>query len=54
MRRLRAERAARLLRNGQLSISEIAQNCGYASHSHLCREFKTQLGATPSEYRAKR
>jgi AraC-like DNA-binding protein len=24
---------------------------GFRSHSHLCREFKTRCGVTPSQYR---
>jgi AraC family transcriptional regulator len=52
LRRLRTEQAERLLLRPQLSISEIAQSCGFASHSHLCREFKAQFGVTPSQYRS--
>jgi len=54
LRRLRTERAARLLLGPQSGISEIALDCGFASHSHLCREFKAQFGLTPSQYRARR
>jgi AraC family transcriptional regulator len=53
LRRLRTEQAERLLLRPQLSISEIAQSCGFASHSHLCREFKAHFGVTPSEYRSR-
>jgi AraC family transcriptional regulator len=51
MRRLRTEHAARLLRGTRMSVSEIALECGFSSHSHLCREFRTWSGATPSQYR---
>jgi AraC family transcriptional regulator len=51
MRRLRTEHAARLLLTTRLSISEVALECGFSSHSHLCREFKARLGVTPSLYR---
>jgi AraC family transcriptional regulator len=51
LRRLRIEQAAHLLLKPQISISEIALSCGFASHSHLCREFKAHFGVTPSEYR---
>jgi AraC family transcriptional regulator len=51
MRRLRIERAAQLLLKPQGSVSEIALGCGFASHSHLCREFKAHFGLTPTEYR---
>jgi AraC family transcriptional regulator len=53
LRRLRIEEAERLLLKAPASIAEIAQNCGFASHSHLCREFKAHFGATPSEYRSR-
>lgn len=51
LRRLRTEHAAKLLRTARFSISEIAQTCGFASHSHLCREFKAFFRVTPSQYR---
>jgi AraC-like DNA-binding protein len=41
-----------LLQKPQISIGEIAQSCGFASHSHLCREFKAHFGVTPSAYRS--
>jgi len=53
MRRLRTERAAMLLLQPRSTISEIALDCGFASHSHLCREFKAQFGVTPSQYRSR-
>jgi AraC family transcriptional regulator len=53
LRRLRIEQAAHLLLKPQFSISEIALSCGFASHSHLCREFKARLGVTPTEYRSR-
>jgi AraC family transcriptional regulator len=53
LRRLRTEQAERLLLKPQMSICEIAQSCGFANHSHLCREFKAHFGITPSEYRSR-
>jgi AraC family transcriptional regulator len=53
IRRLRTERAALLLLDEQSSICEIAQSCGFASHPHLCREFKAHFGVTPSQYRSR-
>lgn len=53
LRRLRAEEAARLLAQSREDITGIALRCGFASHSHLCRVFRTQYGLTPSEYRAR-
>ena len=53
LRRLRTEHVARLLLRPHLSISEIALECGFSSHSHLCREFKAHYGVTPSLYRGR-
>ena len=52
LRHLRTEHAARLLCETHASLSEIALESGFSSHSHLCREFKLRLGVTPSRYRA--
>jgi len=54
LRRLRTDRAADLLAQSQRDITDIALACGFASHSHLCREFKARYGTTPSQYRATR
>ena len=51
VRRLRAEHAAHLLSQPGPSIAAIALDCGFSSHSHLCREFKARFGVTPSQYR---
>jgi AraC family transcriptional regulator len=50
-RRVRTERAARLLLKTPANISAIALDCGFNSHSHLCREFRMHFGVTPSAYR---
>jgi AraC family transcriptional regulator len=52
LRRLRTEKAAQLLAATEDAITDIALGCGFASHSHLCREFKARFGVTPSRYRA--
>jgi AraC family transcriptional regulator len=53
LRRLRIEQAQRMVLGSKTPISEIAQCCGFASHAHLCREFKARFGVTPSEYRSR-
>jgi AraC family transcriptional regulator len=53
VRRLRIERAAEMLVQSRADITDIALACGFASHSHLCREFKARYGVTPSQYRAR-
>jgi AraC family transcriptional regulator len=48
---LRIERARELLSNPALSLTDIALDCGFSSHSHLTRVFRQFVGVTPSEYR---
>jgi AraC family transcriptional regulator len=49
--RLRVERARQLLANSPRSLSEIALECGFSSHSHMTRTFHELVGTTPSTYR---
>lgn len=42
-----------LLLNTDLSVSSIAEMCGYDSDSYFMRQFKKRRGCTPSEYRRK-
>jgi AraC family transcriptional regulator len=48
----RVERAQRLLRDGQETITKIASDVGFSDHSHLCRHFKRIVNLTPAEFRA--
>jgi len=43
--------AADMLRNTDLSVSEIAEKCGYESDSYFMRQFRQHKGCTPTEYR---
>ena len=47
----RVERAKRLLKGTDLLIADIALDCGFSSHSHLSRQFRRLVGATPKAYR---
>ena len=47
----RLQKAKELLRNTELSISNIAVQCGYRSYAHFANQFKAQEGVTPSAYR---
>ncbi|MGC2163963.1 MAG: AraC family transcriptional regulator [Silvibacterium sp.] len=47
----RIERAATLLREGQLPISQIALDSGFAHQSHLARHMRRVLGVSPRELR---
>ena len=50
--RIRFEKAAVLLREADLRISEIAFACGFQSLSQFNRIFKKLAGQSPTEYRA--
>src|SRR5699024_1440227 len=53
IRRRRLQEAAELLRqNPGLDLTELAHESGYADHAHLTRDFRTNLGFTPSNYRS--
>jgi AraC-like DNA-binding protein len=47
----RMEAAAQLLREGALSLSEIAAKVGYTNQSKFSAAFKQQFGLLPREYR---
>lgn len=42
--------AQRLLRNGNLTVLEVARLLGYRSHNHFMVAFATQTGLTPRAY----
>lgn len=47
---IRLNRAAALVKEGKMSIAEIAELTGFSSASYLSRCFSEQWGCTPSEY----
>lgn len=47
----RIEKAKVLLKDKELSMADIALECGFNSQSHLIRHFKKQVGITPKQYR---
>ena len=51
--KLRSSVALEYLRNTQLSIEEIATQCGYQDVSNFRKAFRRWTGTTPSSYRAK-
>jgi len=52
MNELRLERAAELLRHTNSPTSRIAQDLGFATHTHFTRAFVAATGRTPDAYRA--
>jgi CheY-like chemotaxis protein len=53
LKRVRLERAAQMLVEGEGTVAEVAYACGFNSVSHFCRSFRALNGVTPSEYRAR-
>lgn len=46
---LRTQYASQLISNGEMSISEIAEACGYSDYSYFCKVFKKNTDKTPTE-----
>jgi AraC family transcriptional regulator len=51
IRRLRLERAASRLKNGQRSVTDIAFEAGFEAHESFTRAFGTVFGVSPRDYR---
>ena len=51
IRNLRIEKATQLLSIKNLSLSEIAYQCGFSDQSHFIRCFKDAMGVTPLTYK---
>ncbi len=53
LRDLRLQHACNLLHNGQESIGEISQQCGFDSLFSFSRAFRNAIGCAPTSYRSK-
>ncbi len=51
VRKVRIDKATALLRNSQLSLTEVAYQCGFFDQSHFIRIFKQTTGFLPKEYK---
>ncbi|MGZ7440355.1 response regulator [Paenibacillus sp. TH7-28] len=51
LNKIRINKAAELLRKGELTIAEISGRVGYSDHSYFTKVFKKQTGMSPSQYR---
>ncbi len=51
IRRLRIDKARKLLAETDLQMQEIAESCGYATYNYLTHVFKKTTGMTPRKYR---
>ena len=47
----RLQKAKELISSTDLTMSHIAELCGYASYAHFAKQFKVNEGMTLSEYR---
>ncbi len=52
IRNVRMKRAAQLLSETELTISEVADRVGYSTHKAFAANFKKMFGVLPSEYRS--
>lgn len=50
IRTIRLRKAAQLLKNGDLSITEVMYSVGIQTQSYFTKAFKTEFGKTPSQY----
>ena len=52
LNRLRLDYATRLLRTSEISVEEVARQCGFNYASYFIRVFEKQYGLSPTRYRA--
>jgi AraC family transcriptional regulator len=48
---LRLEKAVRLLKERSTPLIDVAVACGFSSHTHFTKTFRSRFGALPSHYR---
>jgi AraC-like DNA-binding protein len=49
---IRLQQATSLLKNSELTVSEIFYKTGFSNQSYFFREFKKKYNCSPAEYRA--
>lgn len=49
--RIAMQHACRLLREGELTVSQISSELGFSDASYFCRRFRTYVGYSPTEFR---
>lgn len=45
------EKAAKLLRDGELRVTQIAHLCGYESENYFRQQFRERYGISPKQFR---
>jgi len=53
LQNLRLDEARRLLKTGNLPVSQVARACGFKSGSYFIRLFRKKTGLSPQKYRRK-
>jgi AraC-like DNA-binding protein len=53
IRNIRLEQAARLIKEGDINITQVAYSVGFNNQTHFSTAFKKHFGMTPSEYAEK-
>jgi AraC-like DNA-binding protein len=48
----RLEKAARLLKDGNMRVSMIARRCGFDSENYFRQQFRMRFGMSPRQFRA--
>ena len=48
----RLEKAARLLKSGNLRVSQIARRCGFDSENYFRQQFRERYGMSPRQFRS--
>ena len=50
--RIRVEKACELLRKSGMSVSDIAESCGFQTAKYFITVFKRSMGMTPKTWRS--
>ena len=48
---LKIEKAKKMLKSNEYTVTEISMMCGFSSHSHFTSTFKKKVGISPTEYK---
>ncbi|MFW6288778.1 MAG: helix-turn-helix domain-containing protein [Spirochaetota bacterium] len=49
--RIAMQHACRMLREGELTVSQVSSELGFSDVSYFCRRFRTYVGYSPTEFR---
>jgi AraC-like DNA-binding protein len=52
LKQKRLEKAARLLKSGNMRVSQIARRCGFDSENYFRQQFRERFGMSPRQFRA--